>query len=210
MADGNILAEKVKLKRAVDGLTERRHHTVCQGHPVSEPSLYAQLRADLAGTQGSDNKTPAKSLPPMWIDACMLLKKIDEETRHWMPEPGDTPHRLQALAFKAWRPQDCEQVREITHTVESWCVSVAKMLNPDRSYGQIKNQNNDDLAACPSCGHTWAYRKDPGGDRVRVQALKWTEKVGFECQACKAHWAPEQTLFFSRLLGFELPEGVLE
>ena len=207
MADGNILAEKVKLKRAVDSLTERRNHTVCQGQPVSEPSLYVQLRSDLAGTQG-DTKTPARSLPPIWIDACILLEKIDKQTRQWHPEPGDTPFRLQSLSFKAWRPQDCDHVREITRTVDMWCGDITNMIEPERRL--TIHTPNDDLAACPSCGNTWIYRKDSGGDNVRVPALKWTANVGFECAACKAHWAPEQTMFFSKLLGFELPEGVLE
>jgi hypothetical protein len=34
--------------------------------------------------------------------------------------------------------------------------------------------------------------------------------IGCTCQHCGAHWTPDRSLFLCRLLGFELPAGVLE
>ncbi len=200
MSDGNIQAARTKLGRAVDRLTAPQpavYHDVT----LYAPSLYKRLQSDLAGTQG-DTRTPAKSLPPIWLDASMLLTEIDTQALRWLPVPGDTTIRLQRLSGKTWRPQDTDLVAGIASTVDGWCETILNLIDPKaRKYIS---------AACPSCNHTHVYRRDSGGDRVRQPALKWTANVGFECQACKAHWSPEQTLFFSRLLGFELPEGVLE
>ena len=200
MPDGNIQAARTKLGRAVQKLTAPRplvHYDVT----LYAPSLYKCLQSDLAGTQG-DTRTPAKSLPPIWIDACMLLKEIDTQTIKWAPIPGHTPDRLQRISFQTFRPQDTDLVTVIANTVDGWCESIMNMLEP-------KARKWID-AACPSCSRKVVYHRDSGGDNVRQPALKWTANVGFECQACKAHWSPEQTLFFSRLLGFDLPEGVLE
>ena len=200
MADGNIVAEKVRLKHAIAALVDKRP-AVYHDATVYQPSLYASLRSDLAGTQG-DTRTPAKSLPPIWIDACMLLECIDNQAHKWMPVPGDTPVRLRLLSGQSFRPQDCDHVKQIVGVVDGWRDSIINMLEPaSRKFIS---------ADCPSCGRGVVYRRDSAGESVRQPALKWTQAVGFECQACKAHWAPEQTLFFSRLLGFELPEGVLE
>lgn len=200
MADGNIQAAKVRLKRAVDRLVDKRPG-IYHDATLYAPSLYKCLQDAVAGTQG-ETRTPAKSLPPIWIDSCMLRTEIDSQTIKWLPVPGSTPDRLQRLSFRTWRPQDYDLVMDMANKVDGWCESIINLIDPKaRKYIS---------APCPSCGKETVYHRESGGDLVRQPALKWTVNVGFECQACKAHWSPEQTLFFSRLLGFELPEGVLE
>ena len=200
MPEGNIQAAKVKLKTSVERLCYPRL-AVYHDQTRQAPSLYDQLQSDLAGTQG-DTRTPAKSMPPLRIDAVQLLGDMHEQTRLWCPKGHSTPQRLGALDAASWRPQDTDHVTDIAQTVNQWCESIIQLIEPaTRKYI---------AAPCPSCGRDIVYRRDSGGDLVRQNALKWTANVGFECQACKAHWAPEQTLFFSRLLGFSLPEGVLE
>ena len=201
MSDGNIMAAKVKLKRAVDRLIEKRP-AVHYDATVYQPSLYACLVSDLAGTQG-DTRTPAKSLPPLWIDAVQLATDIDYQTRKWCPKPGNTPYRLQSLAFAAWRPQDTDQVFDIIRTVNHWCESILNLLDPE-------NRKYIEDAACPSCGKKIVYRRDGGGDMVRQPALKLVVNQGCTCQSCDAFWAPEKFLFLGRLLGYDTPEGVLE
>jgi len=202
MADGNIVAAKKMLGSAIERLChpkwEEFNRILC-----TQPCLYDQLQQDLAGTQG-DNRTPAKSLPPIWIDAAQLIATIDATTRTWTARTGylTTTERLITLTNRPWRPQDTDHVTDIAHTVEGWCDTISHLLNPEA----VKHLD----APCPSCSREWIHRRDSGGDIVRKRALKWTPNVGFECQACTAHWPPDQTWFFSRLLGFELPEGVVE
>jgi hypothetical protein len=53
------------------------------------------------------------------------------------------------------------------------------------------------------------YHRDSAGELVRQPALQigvW----GCECMACRAFWAPDRFVFLARVLGYELPEGVLE
>lgn len=200
MSDGNIQAAKTKLGRAVRHLTEPRQ-LVHYNTTLYAPSLYATLAADLAGTQG-DSRTPAKSLPPLWIDACQLLYDIDSKVSRWCPKPGNTQKRLEMLDNKTWRPQDTNHVQEIARTVESWCETITSLLDPE----SIKHIS----AACPSCGSDKVFRRDSAGETVRQPALKLVTNVGCTCQACDAHWAPDKYLFLCKLLGFDLPEGVLE
>lgn len=200
MSDGNIQSARTKLGRAVQHLTGPRQ-AVYHDATLYAPSLYATLAADLAGTQG-DSRTPAKSLPPLWIDACQLLFEIDHKTVKWCPKPGNTPQRLQMLSFATWRPQDTDIVQGMARTIEGWCETINNLLDPE----SVKHIS----AACPSCGREKVFRRDSAGEMVQQPALKVVTNVGCTCQHCQAHWAPEKYLFLCKLLGFELPEGVLE
>ena len=104
MTDGNIVAAKKKLGDAVQRLCERRpgmHGT----RTVYQASLYNTLLGDLAGTQG-DARTPAKSIPPLWIDAVILLQIIDTKAAGWCGKPGTT--------------------------VDGWCESIQHLIDPER------------------------------------------------------------------------------
>lgn len=201
MADGNIQAARTRLGRAVQKLCAPRP-LIHYHHTLYAPSLYQCLQSDLAGTQG-DTRTPAKSLPPIWLDASMLLQDIDTQTIKWAPIPGDTPQRLQRMASQTFRPQDTDTVNSMAGTVDGWSESVMNLLDPEsRKY--ISG------AACPSCGKQTVYRKDSAGETVRQPALKLVVSQGCTCQCCGAFWAPDKFLFLGRLLGHEIPEGVLE
>lgn len=200
MSDGNIQAARTKLGRAVQRLTAPRT-AVYHDRTMFAPSLYAQLLSDLAGTQG-DNRTPAKSLPPVWMDAMQLVNTIDAEVHGWAPRPGNTPHRLQILAFASWRPQDTDKVNMMATRVDSWCENIIRLLDPE----SVKHIS----APCPSCGRQKVFRRDSAGEMVQQPALRIVTNVGCECQHCKAHWGPELYLHLARVLGLELPEGVLE
>ena len=195
---GNLPLARSRLGRAVQRLTGPQM-LVHYDKTLYAPSLYHQLASDLAGTQG-DTRTPAKSLPPLWIDACQLLDDIDTQTLKWAPVPGDTPTRLARLSFHPWRPQDTSLVNDIARRVDGWCESVIHLLDPE-SVKYIKGP-------CPSCNRETVYRRDSAGETVRQPALKLVISVGCSCQACDAYWAPDQYLFLCKLLGFEMPEGV--
>lgn len=202
MADGNIVAARTRLHRAVQRLTAPQtgmhHHRAVIGK-----SLYEELADSLPGTQG-ETRTPAKSLPPIWIDASMLRTRIDTQTRQWVKAPHQvsTTTRLTILSDRTWRPQDTDHVNDIAHTIDNWCDSICHLLDPeDRKYI---------AAACPSCGRQTVWHKDSAGELVRQPALRVVTNVGASCQHCGAHWAPDRYLWLCRVLGFTLPEGVLE
>jgi len=200
MTDGNIGAARTKLDRAFRRLFDKRM-AVYHDRTMYAPSLYEQLKSDLAGTQGG-TRTPAKSLPPIWIDASMLLTTIDRQCHTWMPKPGSTLARMGSLVATSWRPQDTEKVTGMAKTVDGWAESIIHLLDPE----SVKHIT----APCPSCGREFVHRRDSAGDTVRQPALKVMTNVGCTCQHCGAHWTPDRYLFLCRLLGFQLPAGVLE
>lgn len=200
MTDGNIVAAHKKLSLAVDRLCKPRM-AVYHDRTRYALSLYRQLQADLSGTQG-DTRTPAKSLPPLWIDAAQLLVDMDAKTRKWYSKERGIPQRLGALAASTWRPQDTDHVTDIAKTVDGWCETIMHLLDPE----SVKHI----AAPCPSCGRSFVYRRDSAGETVRQPALKVVTETGCTCQACDASWTPDRYLFLCTLLGFDLPEGVLE
>ncbi len=200
MADGNIVAASDKLSKAVDRLCQPRM-AVYHDTTRYALSLYRQLEQDLAGTQG-DTRTPAKSLPPLWIDAAQLRIDMESKTRQWCRKERGIPARLGHLAGSSWRPQDTNHVTDMADTVNGWCETILHLLDPE----SVKHIS----APCPSCGREWVYRRDSAGETVRQPALKVVTNIGAMCQHCEASWAPDRYMFLCRLLGFALPEGVLE
>jgi predicted RNA-binding Zn-ribbon protein involved in translation (DUF1610 family) len=201
VSDGNIVAAKGRLVKAVNRLCEPRYAQF-NNSMFQSPSLYEQLKSDLAGMQG-ENKSPAKSLPPIWVDACQLLADIDGQVSRWLPRRrGSTPGRLGILSDRPWRPQDTDHVSTLARTVDQWCEQITHLIDPQ----SVKHIS----APCPSCGKKTIYRKDQAGEVVRQPALRIVAHIGCTCQACGAHWAPDRYLWLVKLLGFELPEGVLE
>ena len=202
MSDGNIQAAKTRLNHAVDRLTAPKYSTFNHTQRAA-PGLYQQLSAELAGSQG-ETRTPAKSLPPLWIDAVQLREDIDSQVRKWCRRPRNvtTPVRLAVLAGNGWRPQDTDHVSGMARTIDGWCESITNLLEPQH--------RKEITAPCPSCGQRTVYRKEPGGDVVRLAALQLVAEQGCTCLACDAHWSPEYYLHLGRLLECDVPEGVLE
>jgi hypothetical protein len=169
---------------------------------VSAPSLYGQL-SDAAPRSAGQSKVPAKSLPPVWIDAVQLKQAVDRQVQQWSRRPrGDTPGKLEWLRDRGWRPQDATLVFEMAGVVAGWAGRIEDLIEPEA--------RKHITAPCPSCGAKWVYRRDSGGDVVRQPALELVTEVGCSCLACDAHWAPPYYLHLCRLLGFSLPEGVLD
>ena len=199
MTDGNIHAAQTRLTRAVARLCDPRTAIYHDG-PHTAPSLYYALADSLPGRQG-ETKTPAKSLPPLWIDAHMLLTSIDKQARAWVRTPGDTPRRLVTLSRRSWRPQDTAQVSDMARTITGWADQITGLLDPAA--------RKTIPIACPACGRRHVHRVDSAGERVRRDALEIGQH-GCTCLHCDSVWTPDRYLFLARLLGFELPAGVLE
>ncbi len=163
-------------------------------------SLYQQLTNAVPGQFLGRTGTP-RSQPPLWIDAVDLLARIDTQTRTWCPEGNDTPQRLQTLTGRPWRPQDVNLLTTYSQQIRAWTKTITNLLT-DQHTKHIP-------APCPACNTTTIHRPDNAGDIVRQPALQITTH-GCECQNCHTTWGPEKFLFLARLLGFDMPAGVLE
>jgi len=211
VSEGNIVAARGALDRSIRALIAPRP-AVYHDSTMYAPSLYHQLSAELAGRQG-DNRTPAKSLPPVHIDAVQLKYDIDRQTAAWVPKPGDTPQRLEILSVQLWRPQDTKQVYDMSRMLRGWCDRIVHLLDPTAVMSlstRCPECGLNHAVPCPSCGRTHVYGRDPAGEVVRQPALQLVANVGCTCRHCEAHWSPDRYLFLSKLLGFDMPEGVLE
>jgi len=175
------------IQRYVDG---RRHYT---------DSWYRQLQDSLPGNQGDGGRGGA-SLPGCWIDALVLLDKIDSTVADWHPHRGTTPERLHEFYARHWRPQDCRHLDDVATHVEHWTADITSLLVPERHWTLP--------APCPACGATITYRKDSAGEVVRQAALHIGPN-GCECLRCHTVWEPVRFVFLARLLNYDKPAGVL-
>lgn len=169
------------------------------------PSLYDTLVSEIPSAKNSGEKYRANcagSRPLVWCDAVDLRRTIDTTVRQWSATLSklDTADRLRAVAAHRYRPQDVNLVAERAGLVGSWAAQINGLLEPER----VKTI----AAACPACGTRTVYR-EYAGETVRQAALQIVGSTGCTCMACGANWAPEKYLFLIKLLGFELPEGVL-
>jgi hypothetical protein len=191
------------LYRAVAGLVDPRKEW-CDGQVLAAPSMYDWLVAEIPrgkGRQEGYTSRVARSAPTVWVDAVDLRVRIDTAVAGWQPDGPSTPNRLRALAARKWRPQDVDAVAEVARTLHGFRLDITGLLEP----AHIKTV----AAECPSCGLRWHYRfKD--GERVRQPALQIVAETGCSCVACGAFWSPDRYLFLCKLLGFDVPAGVLE
>lgn len=167
------------------------------------PSLYEQLvDAVPASPQHQGRRTVAGPVPPIFTDALDLKRGIDATAKRWHPGEVDTVARLRALAATRWAPPQTQAVDDMAAQIEAWAIKIGALLNPQ----SVKRLS----APCPSCGATTVHRRDSAGERVRQPALQIVAEQGCTCMACNATWAPTHYLHLCRVLGFELPAGVLE
>ncbi|MCH5645146.1 hypothetical protein [Gordonia sp. ABSL49_1] len=164
-------------------------------------SLYTQLHTMLGGAQGTQLGNTARSMPPLWIDATDLLNTIDRGIATIDNGPGDTTTRLHRIADRTWRPQDVTTIETLTAQLWRWTHAIQELLNPTPRKA-LPNP-------CPNCSTSVVYRKDSAGDTIRQPALQ-IGTHGCECQHCHTIWAPEYFRHLANVLGYALPEGVLE
>jgi hypothetical protein len=145
----------------------------------------------------------------MWLDAADLINEIDVAAEVWHPQLAGVPKtigRLRALQARSWKPQETRNVNQIAEACEIWARQIHTLLNPG-SIKHFRSPVSEGYAACPRCEKATTYRKDPSdGEPKRVPTLQWTKDTGTTCVACRAHWAPVETPWVARLLGFELDD----
>lgn len=211
--DGNLPAARQKLGQAISALIDPKPttRTLDDGTHCIEwlDSLYDQLTDALPGGQGNATRTPQSS-PPICIDAVDIMTRITTFTTAWEPRPnidvsGETPPiaiiRLQTIDKRTWRPQDTQHIETITAEIEAWCEQIKTLLNPDKRW-TLPNP-------CPACGTAIVYRRNSSGENVRQPALQ-IGPLGCVCQHCHHAWAPQYFQHLARVLGYELPQGILE
>lgn len=205
--DGNLPAARTRLQDAISAAIDPKpEHIDGQTHWLDP--LYTQIRAAVACMRKGASTHAFGSQPPGWVDAMDLLRDIDHQTIAWEPRRQlypyhpiiDTPMRLQVIEKQAWRPQDVTTMDTISGWLEGWAKRVDKLFAPE----PVKHL----ASPCPACGTRWVYRED-AGEMVRQPALQITTH-GCTCQKCRHVWAPEYFTHLARVLGYELPEGVLE
>lgn len=208
--DGNLPKARERLTRAVEALIDSRGQLV-NGKWAEIPSLYLQLYDSVPGEQGNGH-TPARSMPPLWLDAVKLLSEIDGATRKWQPtytKPLLRIHhlfppticRLRELLQRSYRPQDTHLMDDYSNQLEGWVIDIETLLTPQH----VKHVT----APCPSCNHKTALRRDSAGELVRVPVLQIVAEQGCTCLVCKAHWPPPLYMLLCKVLGFPVPEGVV-
>jgi hypothetical protein len=215
--DGDLIGARRRLSDAISKLTDPRPEVI-EGQTHWLDSIYTELREALPGEQGSGYAGVARSLPPLHIDAADLLNEIDIAVSCWEPrpnidaseDPDDMPHmtviRLRSIEKhgcrgQAWRPQDASKADQIATNIQQWVQSIDQLLRPPASWSLPD--------PCPACGAKIVHRKDSAGDLVRKPALSISGN-GCECLACRHVWTPQYFTHLGRVLGYQLPAGVLE
>lgn len=186
--------------------------TMCIGRTKHHaPSLYMQLWDATAGQQGTGHGGIARSLPAAWIDAIDQLQEIDLAVAVWQPAYTGVPTtvaRLRQISARTWRPQDIKEIERITKSVQRWTRKITELLDPQ----SVKYLYNEDhvYTACPACGATSIKRLDNAGDLVNQPALQIITNQGCTCVVCKTCWSPQFYQHLARVIGCDLPEGVLQ
>lgn len=181
----------------VDPLKEWHGGTLRQS-----PSLYEMLSGAVpARSHGDGGRFVGRSMPPAWSDALDAKQNIDRRAKVMYPGGGSTPQRLRALAARRWHPQDVREVRDHAAEIASWAPTIRSLIDP----AHVKHID----APCPSCGRRWVYRQS-AGEQVRQPALSLVLDEGASCAACRVHYPPDKYLFLCRLLGFDLPAGLID
>jgi hypothetical protein len=203
--DGALRPALAALEDAVHALCGTQHEYL-ESKLISTPSLYLQLMDAVTGEQvNTGGGGGSKSRPPLWLNALKVLQEIDLALEVWQPAFTGVPAtvgRMHWLLQRKWRPQDVERIKQLTANLREWVADIDQLLNPPRV--------STIAAPCPACGVETVSRRDDMGENVRVPALQIVTEKGCTCQACRYTWTPEYYLHLCRVLGFDLPSGVLE
>jgi hypothetical protein len=203
--DGNLPAALRALDLAVHALCDPQHQYL-ESRLLTMPSLYLQLMDAVTGEQvNTGGGGGAKSRPPLWLDALKWLQEIDLALEVWQPAYSGVPAtvgRCHWLLQRKWRPQDADRIEKMAETIRLWAVKIDELLNPPRV--------TTITAPCPACGTQFVHRRDDLGENVKMPALQIVADKGCTCQACRYTWEPSHYIHLCRVLGFEMPKGVLE
>jgi hypothetical protein len=176
--DGALPPALDQLHHAVNQLI----HPQADGHGHTAPSLYTQLCAAAASPRHGQGHQP-RSIPPLYLDAVDLRNEIDQRLALEQPGCTSTPHRLERIAARPWRPMDVHWLETFTNALNSWADDIETLLDPPPKPSMA--------APCPNCDTATVHRKDSAGENVRQPALQFGP-LGCTCMACRTTWPPER------------------
>ena len=194
---------KQNLDDAIDQLVGTRTGTI-NGQTRVRESRYQEIRDNVGGAQGTQNRQIARSLPPLWIDGADFLAKVDSTVKDWVPDnrsKTSTPDRLYSLTSLTWRPQDVQQITHWAETLLRFTAQADQLLDPDEQHRW------ELVASCPACSTKTVHRKDTAGEYVRQAALVITAQ-GCVCQQCKTTWTPDYFQHLARVIGCPEIDGI--
>ena len=162
--------------------------------------MLEQMRVEIRpGQVGEARRGRPGRCAPVWIDALQLVDEIDVASLLWS-RGSDAAARLLALTECGWSVEDTKRVGVMCDALEAWVAQIRELLDPPARWS-LPNP-------CPACGVRTVYRiKD--GEHLRMAALQ-VGAEGCECQSCRTVWTPDRFVWLARLLGYEMPAGVLE
>lgn len=211
-SDGSLPAALDALHTATARLIDPRKQYV-DGTLYAAPSLYEELVGEIpAASSGSG---PAfmgsyhRSKSPVWLDALDLRRQIDERITQWHRAANrttsrqrevSTPELLRDYVSRPFRPQDARTLTEQASALESFVLAATALLEPVH----VKTISEP----CPACGKRWVAATN-AGETVRRPALQLIVEQGCTCQHCRAFWPPSHYLLLCKILGFDLPAGVI-
>lgn len=186
---------------------------------VQRPSVYDEVRSDLAGRQGTSTGGVARSLPPVWVDGLDWVAEVDRRVAWWTGQfgldgeqgrvdvvaygimfdtAGTTTARLRNFAEYQW-PNDQVWLMYggvIARELEGWKVTADQLVEG------VKQRKLEVIAPCPQCGERYVHRRDSAGEVVRQAALQMTLD-GCKCLSCNDLWAQDNLLTLSRVIDYE-------
>lgn len=180
----------------------RRVHLGDNGQRLiaTAPSVYQEIRDNLAGQQGTAFGGVARSMPPLWVDGVDWLRRVDDTVTVWAPDAtGATHDKLTYLLGWSWMPADFLWLSTAASEIQTWIVD-AEDLIAGRGRFTVS-------APCPACGETEIVRIDADGEHVRAPVLQVSMK-GTSCLACHHEWGIEYALALARTLGCDPLDGI--
>lgn len=223
-ADGRLPEAKRRLEDAVSALVDPRQRMLLDKLQWSD-AWYMQLVESVPGDQGQNHNPHPTSVVPFWVDAVELLREIDTAVWCWQRDPGpfdgdlsaqrpptpETVRRLWLLEKSKWKVEDVRRINQIIEACNDWCKRIEELLNPIPTRTLWAADGSKTWAACPACGESFIYKRDPAGDKpIRVPTLQMTDDMATVCvnRECGAEWGPQRALFLCKVLGYPVPEGV--
>jgi len=197
-----------QLDDAVQDLIGVRHGTITVDTPtgttiraVYRDSVYTEMLAALPGGQGTQLGSTARSMPPLWVDGLIWLNDVHATIDVWvhtyqLRTDLTVTEQLDALTALTWRPQDVPLVQDHADTIRRWVRNGTTLIDGE------EQRKMELCAPCPQCETRFTYRKDSGGDLVRLAALSMTVK-GCVCLVCHAEWGPQLYEHLAAVLGCE-------
>ncbi len=197
-----------QLDDAVQDLIGVRHGTITVDTPtgttiraVYRDSVYTEMVAALPGGQGTQLGSTARSMPPLWVDGLIWLNDVHATIDVWvrtyqLRTDLTVTEQLDALTALTWRPQDVPLVQDHADSIRRWVRTATTLIDGE------EQRKMELCAPCPQCETRFTYRKDSGGDVVRLAALSMTVK-GCVCLVCHAEWGPQLYEHLAAVLGCE-------